>query len=478
MRYRIVGHDRLTAVLDMLIALLPDEKHFPDDGESGDLCVSTLEVSDGWVHAFAQVTVADKTSYGECREQVPEDGEERKRITSYAVKTALYHAIIQHLDSTPAWGSLTGVKPAKPARVYMQQGNDEQSAQNWLREKYFVSSSRAELCVKAAAAAMQTESSLMPDEAQLYVGIPFCPSKCAYCSFVSNDMVRWGHLIEPYYNALLQEVKAAGHMLSREGKRIGSVYIGGGTPTTLSALQLGGLIECIKSNIDLSECREFTVEAGRPETITREKLDIMALHGVSRISINPQSMNDEVLANVGRKHSVDDIINSYNMARQAGEFIINMDLIAGLPGDDGDGLIDSVRRVVAMDPENITLHCLAIKKGSPMRFGKRGDLTQEELDACYDVILGSGYEPYYLYRQKYSAGGLENIGFCKKGKKSHYNICMMEEIGDVVALGAGGITKLCSEKGQKIIRVCNPKYPIEYIDRCDSIVQKKLDIKL
>jgi len=189
-------------------------------------------------------------------------------------------------------------------------------------------------------------------------------------------------------------------------------------------------------------------------------------------------MNDQVLENVGRKHTVADIINAYSMARRAGDFDINMDLIAGLPGDNGDSLFNSVRRVVELDPENITVHCLARKKGAPMRFGKRGELTRSELDACYEVIEKAGYKPYYLYRQKYSAGGLENIGFCKNDKKSHYNICMMEEIGDVVALGAGGISKLCSEQGQKIVRICNPKYPIEYVERADSIVNKKLDITL
>ncbi|MBR4304631.1 MAG: coproporphyrinogen dehydrogenase HemZ, partial [Clostridia bacterium] len=401
-----------------------------------------------------------------------------KRVISYAVKTALYHALLPHLEQAPAWGSLTGVKPAKPARVFLQQGNDAISAKNWLREKYFVSQSRADLCIAAAEAALETENSLLSDEVQLYAGIPFCPSKCAYCSFVSNDMVRWGHLIAPYHSGLIRETEATGTMLRREGRRIGSVYIGGGTPTTLTADQLDSLIGSIKMNFDLSACREFTVEAGRPETITCDKLKVLADHGISRISINPQTMNDRVLENVGRKHTVADIINAYKLARQAGEFDINMDLIAGLPGDDGDSLLNSVRRVVELDPENITVHCLAKKKGSPMRFGKRGDLTQAELDACYEVIAAAGYKPYYLYRQKYSAGGLENIGFCKNDKKSHYNICMMEEIGDVVALGAGGISKLCSEQGQKIVRVSNPKYPIEYIERIDSIVQKKLDITL
>jgi len=478
MKYRLENHSRETAVLDMLIALLPDEKHLPDDGQGGDLCVSSLEDCREKIIARAEIHRGEKTSFGECSEAAPSEGEERKRVVSYAVKTALFKALLSHLDEAPAWGSLTGVKPAKPVRVYMQEGHSPEDAQNWLQERYFVSPDRSELCTKAAVAALEAERSLMDNEVQLYLGIPFCPTKCAYCSFVSNDMTRWGHLIEPYVQCLVREVKAAGEMLKREKKTVGSVYIGGGTPTTLSAVQLELLLSAIREHIPMEHCREFTVEAGRPETITQDKLLVFSRFGVDRISINPQSMNDKVLEGVGRKHTSKDIIDAYRMARKTGDFVINMDLIAGLPGDDGEGLLESTRRLIDLEPDNITVHCLARKKGAPMRFGKRGELQKSELDACYELLSRGGYVPYYLYRQKYSAGGLENTGFCKNDKKSHYNICMMEEIGDVVALGSGGISKLCTNGGQKIVRVNNPKYPIEYIDRIDSIIEKKLNITL
>lgn len=477
MKFKIIGHDRETAVLDMLIALLPDEKHELCSGEDAE-CVSALETSDNEIISKATINYKGIYSSGECVEVGNPCGEERKRTISYAVKTALFKALLVVLDKYPPWGSLTGVKPAKPVRVFMEQGNDRESATKWLVDRYFISELRAQLCVDAAESALETEKSLQPDEVQLYLGIPFCPTKCAYCSFVSNDMVKWGKLIAPYHKVLMDEVVAAGKMLQRVKKKIGSVYIGGGTPTTLTAQQLDELISCIKENIDLSICREFTVEAGRPETITKEKLEVFAKHNVDRISINPQSMNDNVLQGVGRKHTAEDIKKAFAMARSIGDFIINMDIIAGLPGDDGKGLLDSVSQVVALEPENITIHCLARKKGAPLRFGKTGDLTEEELNACYELLDAKGYKPYYLYRQKYSAGGLENVGFCKNDKKSHYNICMMEEIGDVIALGAGGVSKLCFEDGAKIIRINNPKYPIEYIDRAESIIQGKLELNM
>ena len=218
------------------------------------------------------------------------------------------------------------------------------------------------------------------------------------------------------------------------------------------------------------------MEAGRPETITEEKLRIMAAHKVSRISINPQTMNDKVLEGVGRRHTAEDIVRCYEMARGVSDFIINMDLIAGLPGDNDDSLIDSVRRVAALDPDNITIHCLARKRGARLYFGPTGELPSETLDACYAILNDLGYEPYYLYRQKYMAGGLENVGFCKKGTASHYNICMMEELSDVIALGSGGVSKLCSQGGRKVNRVVNPKFPKEYIERIETIVKGKEDL--
>ena len=223
---------------------------------------------------------------------------------------------------------------------------------------------------------------------------------------------------------------------------------------------------------------EFTVEAGRPETITQEKLQVLAGHGVGRISINPQSMHDEVLREVGRLHTVEQVVQTYELARRTGDFQINMDLIAGLPGDTEEGFLESVEKLIRLEPENITIHCLARKKGSPLRFGKQGQLPAALLDEAYRRLEQAGYEPYYLYRQKYIAGNLENVGFAKKGTICRYNICMMEELCPVVALGASGVTKLCADGGRCVSRIANPKYPKEYIEQGEAIAQGKRALRL
>lgn len=477
MNYCLQGHDRDNGVQEMLISLLPDEPHdrvseLPEDAEG---CRSLAWEEDGRILSRAEIRMGERRTQAQFESVVPRsaDGEERKRILTYTVKTAVYRALLPLLDHKPVWGSLTGVKPAKPARLAIREGMSRAGLDAWLRDHYDVSESRRRLCIRSAEYAMETEDGLLPRETQLYLGIPFCPAKCSYCSFVSNDMARWGHMIEPYTRALLQEIEAAGALLRENRIPLGSVYMGGGTPTTLNEDQLERVLSAVDRHFDRTVCREFTVEAGRPETITGEKLDIMTAHGVSRISINPQTMNDAVLRGVGRNHTAADIENCYRMARQKGGFLINMDLIAGLPGDDDAGLLESVRRVAALEPDNITIHCLARKRGARLYFGPTGQLPPETLDACYTHLEGLGYEPYYLYRQKYMAGGLENVGFCKPDTASHYNICMMEELSDVIALGSGGVSKLCSENGRRIHRIANPKYPKEYIERIDSIVQEK-----
>lgn len=475
MNYCLQGHDRDNGVQEMLISLLPDEPHDRVEELSGDGCRSIAWEKDGFLCARAEILRGVRRSQAQASVPIPAetDGEEYKRALTYTVKTAVYQALLPMLEQKPAWGSMTGVKPAKPARLAIREGMDPAALEQYLRAHYDVSENRARLCRRAAEYAIRAEDSLLPGETQLYLGIPFCPAKCSYCSFVSNDMARWGFMIQPYLEALLQEVEAGGALLRQHGLPLGSVYIGGGTPTTLDAAQLDTLLAAIRRAFDLSRCREFTVEAGRPETISEEKLRVLQRHGVTRISINPQTMNDRVLQGVGRRHTARDIEECYRMARQMGDFLINMDLIAGLPGDDDASLLESVRRVAALRPDNVTIHCLARKRGARLYFGPTGQLPAETLDACYAHLTALGYEPYYLYRQKYMAGGLENVGFCLPGTASHYNICMMEELSDVLALGSGGVSKLCSENGRRVCRVANPKYPKEYIERIGAIAAEK-----
>ncbi len=466
MTFRLLGHDKLTAVQEMLICLFPDSSHVHSQAEDGDdFCESQAEIKQGHIYALSRMSISGIEHIGEHTEPISDDADDRQKgaSLSYAVKTAIFRAAAQHLTDLPPWGSLTGVKPAKPVRLYLGDGMTTKQAETLLTERFYVSGRRAKLCTAAAKSALDCKASLLENEVQVYIGIPFCPAKCSYCSFVSNDVKAFSHLMEPYVQALTGEIKAVGKTLSQRNAHIGSIYIGGGTPTTLSEAQLHTLLQAVADSFS-TDC-EYTVEAGRPETITKQKLKLMADFGVGRLSINPQTMHDDVLKAVGRLHSAEDFVSAYNLARSVADFEINTDLIAGLPGDSELGLFDSVRRVAQLRPDNITIHALAKKRGAPLAFGQHGQLTAEAVDRCYDHLQSCGYSPYYLYRQKYIAGNLENIGFSLPGKQCRYNIAMMEELSDVIALGSGGVTKLCSDGGRVIKRIANPKYPKEYIER-------------
>ncbi|MBR5283535.1 MAG: coproporphyrinogen dehydrogenase HemZ [Clostridia bacterium] len=468
MRFYLIGHERINPILQLLICLYPDEEHAqgdPAEGFEGEYVISELRAGEGHLVAEARDYRGNVHTVDCPAGMTAED----PAMNEY-VRRAMYHLLLPMLEEPPVWGMLTGVKPAKLVRNLLARGMTPAEASESLRADYYVSDKRTRLAVRAGAVSQDYKNKIGTKDIDLYIGIPFCPAKCSYCSFVSNDVRSWGHMVEPYVQALLREVEGMGRVLGQTGREIRSIYIGGGTPSILSEDQLARLLDGIHGHFDLSHLEEFTLEAGRPETITAEKLRIAQQGGVGRISINPQTMNEEVLRGVGRLHSAQDIIDCYRMAREVGDFQINMDLIAGLPGDDDHSLISSVEQVVALDPDNVTLHCMARKRGAPLRFGKTGTLAAETVDRCHEIIGSHGYVPYYLYRQKYIAGGLENVGFAKPGTECRYNVVMMEEIGDVAALGSGGVTKLVYPDGH-IERITNPKYPIEYIQGPEKIDQ-------
>ena len=353
----------------------------------------------------------------------------------------------------------------------------EAETRNLFRETYFVSPSRTELALDAARAGLAAKASLKPDEISLYIGIPFCPSRCAYCSFVSADVKKALKLVEPYLEALCREIAACGPLLREAELYLRTIYIGGGTPTTLSAPQLDRLLTQVETCFDLSRLTEYTVEAGRPDTITAEKLAVLARHGVDRVSVNPQSMEDTVLEAMGRDHRAADIYRAYEIVRASGVPMVNMDLIAGLPRDTVAGFQNTLDQVLALDPENITVHTLALKKGSRLIMERQGLPSGEEtaamLDYAWPRLRETGYLPYYLYRQKYMSGALENIGWCKPGCEGLYNICIMEELHTILALGGGGSTKLTDPATGKIVRITNPKYPHVYLERAEQICANK-----
>lgn len=342
---------------------------------------------------------------------------------------------------------------------------------------YYVSPDRAALAVETASAALRASRRLERRDIAVYVGIPFCPTRCAYCSFVSQSVEKSFDLVPPYVEALVEEIHSGGGMARALNLRCRTFYMGGGTPTTLTAGQLDRVLTALEDAFDLQDCEELTVEAGRPDTITAEKLAVLARRGCSRVSVNPQTMQDAVLERMGRAHRADDILRAYALARESGIGCINMDLIAGLPGDSAEGFRASLEQVLDLGPENVTVHTLALKKGSRlMEEGgglPSGAAVADMLDFAWAALRGAGQRPYYLYRQKYMSGSFENVGWCRPGAESLYNICMMEELHTIVSLGGGGVTKLVDRATGYIERLANAKYPQEYIQKIDAICADK-----
>jgi oxygen-independent coproporphyrinogen-3 oxidase len=479
-----LNHDYRYAVEQTLFNLFPGAlPSYPDEPpEPGEPALySTLSYGKTWVTATAILLYQGNRYLRRVRGTVgAEFGTlERNRVLQRLIRLSFYRAAADALGKEPPWGALTGVRPVKlPVRA-MGQGLSKRQAKRQLTELYRVSPDRCRLIMDCADACLAVKRSLSEREISLYIGIPFCPTRCAYCSFVSAEVSRSLPLLDPFLDGLLQEIETAGRMLQRTGKVIRSVYIGGGTPTTLSPEQLNRLMAQIKTHLDLSHCTEYTVEAGRPDTITGEKLAVIANYGAGRISVNPQSMEDAALIAMGRPHTADDILTAYELVRKAGDFSVNMDLIAGLPGDSVAGFCRSLDTVMALHPENITVHTLALKKGSALLTGKTQTTLPSEADVeqmlsyAWRVLRDAGFVPYYLYRQKYMSGSFENVGWCQSGQESIYNICMMEELHSVLALGGGGITKLINTETGSISRISNPKYPKEYIETLPHILTEK-----
>ena len=474
------GHDDRYAVEQSLLAFFPEERPVYEPVEDGeDHALVTLSRSPRYNTAVTTITYHGRTARGISRTAVdPQLTEyEAERLRQKAVKLSFFKAARDITGITPSWGALTGIRPGKLASRMLEEGMTERQVDRVLRDTYFVSPERRRLCIETAEASRRAKADLRPEDISLYVGIPFCPTRCAYCSFVSADVGRALKLIDPFLDALCRELAATGAMLADAGLRVRTVYFGGGTPTTLSAPQLDRLMGELADHIDLSGCTEYTVEAGRPDTITAEKLAVLARRGCSRVSVNPQTMQDAVLERMGRANRADHILRAYALARESGIGCINMDLIAGLPGDSAEGFRASLEQVLDLGPENVTVHTLALKKGSRlMEEGgglPSGAAVADMLDFAWAALRGAGQRPYYLYRQKYMSGSFENVGWCRPGAESLYNICMMEELHTIVSLGGGGVTKLVDRATGYIERLANAKYPQEYIQKIDAICADK-----
>ena len=402
-----------------------------------------------------------------------EDVQEEKRNVTKKV----YQFLSKQTGQELAWGMLTGVRPTKLVMQKIEQEMTKEEIFEFLKEQYCVGDKKAQIAYEIACREKALLDQLdCKNGYSLYAGIPFCPSICSYCSFSSSPIVEWKDQVDRYLDAMIKELKATAKLM--QGKTLDTVYIGGGTPTTLEPHHLKAIFDRLKANFDFSKIKEFTLEAGRPDTITKDKLYEAKQGGVNRISINPQTMNEQTLKRVGRKHTPDMVRKCFEMARKMGFDNINMDLIAGLPEETVDMFKYSLDEVIKLDPENITVHSMCVKRAASLRFSdaelaKANDMN-EMLSYTQKHMEKTGRKPYYMYRQKNISGNLENVGYAKDGCMSTYNINIMEEKQTIIALGGGGSTKIVMD--DRIERVFNFKDPLEYIRRFDEILKKKDEI--
>ncbi len=410
-------------------------------------------------------------------EVVPGDRSESKN----RVKRAFYRMLEKRTGKSLPWGSLTGIRPTKIALTELNEGRSKSDIFAHMKEAYYCSDEKASLTVEVASREKELLEDLDAAEGySLYVGIPFCPTTCLYCSFTSFPISQWEGRVGEYLGALYRELDFVAGIM--KGRRLDTVYFGGGTPTSLSADALDELITRVEDTFDLSSLREWSVEAGRPDSITREKLKVLRSHGISRISINPQTMKQATLDLIGRRHTVDDVKEKFALAREEGFDNINMDIICGLPEEGLDDVKETLRQIEELSPENLTVHSLAIKRAARLNTMKEAYAnlsitnTQEMIDTTAASARRMGLHPYYLYRQKNMAGNFENVGYALPGRECLYNILIMEEQQTIVGCGAGSTTKRLFPEENRVERAENVKNVEQYIGRIDEMIQRKARI--
>ena len=476
MKLLLRGHTERYPVEQLQMQLFGNEpsefvtEEFEEDGT-----ISSLSRGKLYLTATAKVRYRGKTGFAARRLPLVQADVRRTRRL---LQQSYYLAAIQVLDTVPPWGALSGVRPTKLSTKCMLEGGSERAAKKLLEQTYFVTPERSRLCVDASRHTLEAVRLSEPTDLSVYIGIPFCPTRCSYCSFVSESIERFGAFLPPYLAALHREIEYTGKLLRASGYHIRSLYMGGGTPTTLSSAQMQALLAAIHESFDLSRCLEFTVEGGRPDTLDREKLQVIKNGGATRISINPQTMADDVLENVGRKHTSAQTLEAFHQAREVGFEDINMDVITGLPGEEMpqfEHTMDEIRRLA---PDSLTVHTLAIKRSSRLNLEKYplpdGDLTARMVRLGGETARALGMKPYYLYRQKYMAGQQQNVGYATAGNACLYNIDMMEETGSVIAVGAGAISKrVFPDRELRIERAPNVTNVAVYIDRVAEMARRK-----
>lgn len=405
---------------------------------------------------------------------------EERAAYKNAMKRKLYHMLSDISKKEISWGILTGIRPTKLVYEMLDNGQNEEEIYRWMEKEYLCSREKINTSILIARREMELLSKLDYKKGySLYIGIPFCPSTCLYCSFPSFSIERYADLVESYLDALEKEIRYSATCLP--GKRLTTVYMGGGTPTTLSARQLDRLLGLVCSLYDFTHVQEFCVEAGRPDSITKEKLEVLKKWGVDRISINPQTMQQRTLDLIGRRHTVEQICETFQLARNIGHDNINMDIIIGLPGETPKDVSNTLSKIKELNPESLTVHTLAVKRAAKLNTEKKhykgleAEDIGEMLNVSIDFAKQNDYLPYYLYRQKNMAGNLENVGYARHGKEGLYNILIMEEKQTILALGAGGLSKFVFHDRKRIERIDNVKSLKDYISRVDEMIKRKKD---
>lgn len=469
MRLELNGKINTLYVQSLCMMFFRGEK-FPLEGENPRATARvTLEELENGVFCKASVTYDGKTQDAEHFEPYTEK-EAKERTSKTATGHAVFNACSRLLNYRPVWGLLTGIRPSSVAAELIK-GYGEDGALEMLQNKYLLSYDKARLAIDTA----KNENSIIEkfgdDTCSVYISIPFCPTRCAYCSFISYATKKLFELMPGYVERIVSEIKETFTLIDDLGLKIASIYVGGGTPTTLDVSQLEIILSTVKDCLKGREVEEFTVEGGRPDTITEEKLKVLKKHGVDRISVNPQTLNDSVLVKIGRRHTVKDFFDAYEMVKCEDFEVVNTDLIAGLDGDSFESFVNTVDKIVELSPENVTVHTFSVKKSASVRsedediYNKELSFAVNSVDYAYKRLTSCGYVPYYMYRQKNTVCDLENVGYAKPGTFGAYNVLMMADGHTVFGIGAGATTKLVRRSfGKKeILRIFSPKYPYEYL---------------
>ncbi len=458
----------------LLMAFYPKQK-FETDEAAADSDFLRMQYTETDACLHLEMTLCDGGRTAE--KDIDITPEKDRAAAKTAVKQALYTLLSGHSGKTLPWGTLTGIRPTKIPMAMLKAGASEEAIRAHMEGELYCSPGKTTLATEIAKRELALLDTIDAENGySLYVGIPFCPSICLYCSFSSFALSAYKDLVWDYLHAVVREL--AWVQETFKGRPLNSIYFGGGTPTTLSAEQLDFLCNEIVTRFDLSDVREWTVEAGRPDSVTEDKLRVLKKYPVSRISVNPQTMHQKTLDLIGRRHTVDEVLNTYRLARAQGFDNINMDLIVGLPGESKEDVEETIRRVTELDPDNVTIHSLALKRAARLNLhldeyeGYLMENSDEIMDMCREYLRGIGEEPYYLYRQKNMAGNQENVGYARPGKEGVYNILIMEEVQTIVACGAGTVTKRVYPDG-RIERCDTVKEVRLYIDKIDEMIERK-----